>query len=329
MNTPSNATFPLPRIVAALAGMIAYLLFLFVAFPRVGMWTSYLSAVPILLGASLLGVKGGVGAWVIVTVAIPLVVMHHQSSGYGVALRGYGYPLAGMLLLGAVLVGHVRDLHSRLSQLRQALKDAGMTDHLSGLYNRRALYAKAQEEFERVRGEKKGRTGARRTCGSKAPPGNLRKGRPSAGTGGVFACAILDIDGFRELNERFGYKAGDEVIRGIGAILMKETSIRKADFAARFSAEKFLLLFPETSAVDAQSPVRRVFDAIASAEFAAGDGSTLTVKVSIGLSQLHQVDTAFDQLLHRAEHALRQAKAGGKNRIVLYENPGSESPPSL
>jgi diguanylate cyclase (GGDEF)-like protein len=293
------------------------------------MWTTYVSAVPIVLASGLLGLKAGVGVWLIVTVASPLVLVHHHSISYGLALRDYGYLLAGMSLMTAVLVGHIHDLHSRLSQLRKAVRDAAMTDHLSGLYNRSALYAIAEKEFERVTGGRGGTARARPTRKPNARGDKLRNGRASDGNSDVFACAVLDIDEFRELNERFGYKAGDEVIRGIGAILMKETSIRKADFAARFSAEKFLLLFPETSAVDAQSPVRRVFDAITSAEFAAGDGSTLTVKVSIGLSQLHQVDTAFDQLLHRAEHALRQAKAGGKNRIVLYENPGSESPPSL
>ncbi len=329
MNIPGKATIPLRRIAVTLAVLIGYVLFLFFALPPGGMWTTYVSAVPIVLAAGLLGLKAGVGVWLIVTFAAPLILVHHQSMSYCLALRACGYSLAGMSLLTAVLVGHVHDLYSRLSQLRKAVRDAAMTDHLSGLYNRSALYAIAEKEFERTTGAKGETPRSRPTREPKAYTDKLGNGRSSGGNNGVFACAILDIDGFRELNERFGYKAGDEVIRGIGAILMKETSIRKADFAARFSAEKFLLLFPETSAVDAQSPVRRVFDAIASAEFAAGDGSTLTVKVSIGLSQLHQVDTAFDQLLHRAEHALRQAKAGGKNRIVLYENPGSESPPSL
>jgi diguanylate cyclase (GGDEF)-like protein len=133
------------------------------------------------------------------------------------------------------------------------------------------------------------------------------------------ALLMIDIDYFKKLNDHYGHHVGDQVLRDVASILMKD--MREIDTAARYGGEEFVIILPETSASGAVQVAHRLRRGVAQAKFFAG--SPLAVEhlsISIGLA-VFPVDAQYkSDLIEFADAALYAAKSAGRNRVVLYSD---------
>lgn len=125
-------------------------------------------------------------------------------------------------------------------------------------------------------------------------------------------CALmLDLDQFKELNDKHGHLAGDEVLRGFANNL--QSDLRQADIICRWGGEEFILLLKDTKPEQARELGEKIRQQAELSRFT-HNGSNLQITVSIGLAQL-QADDALNQLIARADRALYRAKQSGRNRL--------------
>ena len=177
-------------------------------------------------------------------------------------------------------------IHRSLSVPR--LEAEARLDPKTGLYNARHLEAALREEIERAE----------------------RFDRP-------FSVLVADLDLLREVNNNYGHLAGDAVLKSIADIFTK--TLRPYDVPTRFGGEEFAILLPETCPEDALNIAERIRSAVAATLFRIpGHDRTISVTLSIGVAS-HASGESTDDLMHRADLALYQAKSGGRNRVSLLE----------
>lgn len=203
-------------------------------------------------------------------------------------------PFSFSELLARVRVG------SRVVKYQRHLEHQSHVDALTGLYNRRALEEKFQEEFERAK-------------------------RYSH----ALSVLILDIDNFKTINDTYGHHGGDTALVRIAEILREKT--RQSDFSARFGGEEFVLVLPETDQENAHQVATKIHDEIRICTFGKPD-RTFTLTVSIGLcSTSDRPYSEWRQMLDTADQALYRAKNRGKDRVetwVADANPDPTLPPA-
>jgi diguanylate cyclase (GGDEF)-like protein len=176
----------------------------------------------------------------------------------------------------------------QLQALIYQLETMARTDELTGLYNRRWL----NMTLERVWAE------------------SLRHGRP-------LAFMMIDLDGFKQVNDELGHQCGDDILRLTAKVI--ESNCRQVDHVARYGGDEFCVLMPETEPEEAVAAGRRVLDAFTSAISMRRDSSRI-VSMSIGISHINMSGPAnTTQLVAHADEALYAAKAAGKNTIRLRE----------
>lgn len=127
------------------------------------------------------------------------------------------------------------------------------------------------------------------------------------------AMLIMDLDGFKQVNDRYGHPFGDEVLRA--AVRAAQLTIRSTDTLGRMGGEEFAVLMPDTDKDGAWCLAERIRLAIAAAEVTSG-GIGLHPTVSIGLA-MRTAGEQFDALYARADLALYAAKDAGRNRTVM------------
>jgi diguanylate cyclase (GGDEF)-like protein len=191
---------------------------------------------------------------------------------------------AMMALLGTALIGAAR-AHRRTLALTAALQRRATTDALTGLANRRHLTAAIDTEVRRARR-----------------------------TGRALSLAILDIDHFKRINDTHGHPGGDAVLREIARVLRETT--RAGDILGRIGGEEFAVLMPETDTAQAERACERLRAAVAGRTVALGGTVATRVTVSTGVALLSAGEAA-DHLMCRADKALYEAKAGGRNQVRL------------
>ncbi|MBI4510035.1 MAG: diguanylate cyclase [Deltaproteobacteria bacterium] len=182
----------------------------------------------------------------------------------------------------------IKELTDQLQQANAKLNQLAVTDPLTGLHNRRSLYAQLEREFGRAQ----------------------RYGRP-------LTCTMIDIDFFKQVNDRYGHQVGDRVLRMVGDVL--RATIRATDVAGRFGGEEFMILAPETGRDTATTLGERIRATVQGCSEAAGDGIPL-VTVSVGIATTESLDgCGYDDLVHLADDALYRAKRDGRNRVVIAD----------
>ena len=177
----------------------------------------------------------------------------------------------------------ILSLFSALEAERAALMAA--LDPLTGLGGRRALEDCLQQEWSRMQ----------------------REGRPCA-------VALLDIDRFKEINDRHGHLSGDQVLTRFAALL--RANLRSYDGVFRYGGEEFVLCLPGVHAPVAKRPVDRIREAAGRAAFATATGKPLRISFSAGVAELAAAASPT-QTLEFADGALYRAKAEGRNRVYL------------
>jgi diguanylate cyclase (GGDEF)-like protein len=127
---------------------------------------------------------------------------------------------------------------------------------------------------------------------------------------------MVDLDHFKSVNDTYGHKAGDLVLRKVGEIL--STVFRTTDLAARYGGEEFVVLLPHTSEEAAWKLAERVRTAIENCAFDFG-GQNFSVTASIGVASVEggSLSATDDDLVLKADKALYQAKNNGRNMVVV------------
>lgn len=169
-----------------------------------------------------------------------------------------------------------------LTQLRQ-LKDLAARDYLTGLYNRRHFFERGDYLVNEARA-----------------------------LGLPVSVAILDIDHFKELNDRHGHDVGDKALAAVAKTLNQSAS-RGFNLIARVGGEEFAILFPGAGLAEAARLCEVIRETIAREPLVL-EGQELPLTVSLGVTEIARED-AFDTCLGLADGALYAAKQGGRNRV--------------
>lgn len=167
----------------------------------------------------------------------------------------------------------------------QTIKDYSEKDFLTGLFNRRYLFAQA--------------------------PSRIRKKQKR---GGAVCLAMLDIDYFKKINDQYGHETGDVVLRDLGKQLRRHFAHR--GIAARLGGEEFCLLLDDDAASAAAS-LEKFRREVAATDFTCG-GVRCSFSISIGLCVSTHLD--LETMLKNADEALYMAKNNGRNRLEIWNN---------
>ena len=127
---------------------------------------------------------------------------------------------------------------------------------------------------------------------------------------------LIDIDHFKNVNDRFGHAAGDEALRKLGDCLAR-SFIRKSDFVARYGGDEFAVILPDTRAVHAGKLIDSLLRRAEAIRLASGPDEAL-VTCSVGYTEVSDEDSV-ETLLARADEALYKAKSAGRNRAEFLE----------
>src|SRR5665213_1538954 len=161
--------------------------------------------------------------------------------------------------------------------------ELAVTDQLTGLHNRRYMIGQLEALVQRA----------------------TRGGAP-------VAALLIDIDHFKKINDSFGHDVGDEVLREFAVRLA--TNVRAIDLPCRYGGEEFVIIMPDTAVDDAERIAERIRRYVAGSPFRVAQGTELlTVTISIGVAVLSGADDTSEALLKRADEALYEAKAAGRN----------------
>jgi diguanylate cyclase (GGDEF)-like protein len=133
------------------------------------------------------------------------------------------------------------------------------------------------------------------------------------------ALLMIDIDLFKQINDTFGHHVGDQILRDISTILMKD--MREIDTVARYGGEEFVIVLPETDERGAMQVAQRLRRAVAAANFFAGSPNEIRhLTISIGLAVSGQDALHKRELIESADAALYEAKARNRNQVIAYSS---------
>ncbi len=190
----------------------------------------------------------------------------------------------------AQLIKEKEELRRQLEAKNAQLEQMAATDALTGVYNRRHFSRVLDQLFaEAARYDKD------------------------------LACVMIDLDGYKQLNDTFGHQVGDQLLVMAGKVI--SANMRRMDVAARYGGDEFVLLLPQASCEEASTAAGRIRE-----EFFASSATLLRrkdgVTMSIGVSSLKINQAAnADQLVAQADSALYKSKQHGRNRVSVAENP--------
>lgn len=230
----------------------------------------------------------------------PLIINTQYSSSAYVPLIARGNPL-GILRLEDRRDGKAFDqdgsslLQSVGTMVALALNNAqlyatAVMDRLTGLYVRRYFDIRIAEEVDQAQ----------------------RYGK-------ALSLLMLDLDHFKKLNDTYGRQTGDMVLQKCAQIVRDNT--RKSDICCRFGGEEFAILLPENSIESAEILANKLCDHIATVPFIGSSDQVLKVTTSIGVAQFHEGMASAETFVQVTDEALYNAKAKGRNRVELADQP--------
>ncbi|HEU4851545.1 MAG TPA: sensor domain-containing diguanylate cyclase [Telluria sp.] len=198
--------------------------------------------------------------------------------------------------LGTELVEHMASIIAICLEnviSNEMLKYIGLTDSLTGVYNRRYMDRRLLEEIARAR----------------------RQGYP-------VSCLYIDLDHFKHVNDTVGHQGGDEVLREVAGRIKDE--LRLSDALGRFGGEEFVALLIDADLEAAGHVAERIRAGVESSPVTLASAFKVRSTVSIGVAtlEMHAADQAIDasaqHLVARADAALYRAKEAGRNRVIRF-----------
>jgi diguanylate cyclase (GGDEF)-like protein len=185
-----------------------------------------------------------------------------------------------------------------IDRLRNEVADLALLDDLTGVGNRRQLVQRLTEECAR----------------------SGRNGEP-------FALLVIDLDGFKQVNDTHGHAAGDACLQHF--TLMAQTRLRPGDLLARTGGDEFCVVLPSSTLREGIMIARRVLE-VCRQDAEGCSGNDIPIGVSIGVAQWSREIGDFpDRLIAAADHALYEAKKEGKNRYAAYDPAPQPAVPAL
>ena len=170
--------------------------------------------------------------------------------------------------------------------LYQDVQELAITDSLTGVFNRRYYLERFKEELERSK------------------KFNYK-----------FCCLMVDIDYFKDYNDRYGHILGDAILRELAKTIQENT--RQIDLIGRYGGEEFSIILSETDKDAATLAAGSIRQAVEYKPIRAYD-EELKIRVSIGISTFPDDGQDIETLIDRADSALYQAKQAGRNKVCVY-----------
>ena len=200
-------------------------------------------------------------------------------------------PLQSVIMLVLVFLSMAWNfgfLLMAIDRLRNEVADLALLDDLTGVGNRRHLLQRLTEECAR----------------------SDRSGEP-------FALLVIDLDGFKGINDTHGHAAGDACLQHF--TLMAQTRLRPGDLLARTGGDEFCVVLPSSTLRDGAMIARRILE-VCRADADQCAGTEIPIAVSIGVAQWSREIGPFpDRLIAAADHALYEAKRNGRNGYATYD----------
>lgn len=189
--------------------------------------------------------------------------------------------LALLIAVLSISVGSWRS--RRMAEAEERLEQLAYKDELTGLGNYRQFRDRLTEETQRA--------------------GRYR--RP-------LSLILLDLDGFKTLNDRYGHQAGNLVLEKVGETI--RNAVRSSDIASRYGGDEFAVICPETTAIEAAQLAERIRSLIADVDVA---GPEYQITLTAGVAALGRGERGPGTLIDSADSALYRGKSLGGNRVVL------------
>ncbi|MFT4121817.1 GGDEF domain-containing protein [Bradyrhizobium sp.] len=257
--------------------------------------TPILMVLPLLLGKQ--DGRENPGARLTAIVAFMVLAVHVVRSGSALVGLGGGITainfngLQALLILMLVFLAMAWNfgcLLMAIERLRNEVADLALLDDLTGVANRRHLLQRLTEECAR----------------------SERSGEP-------FSLLVIDLDGFKIINDTHGHAAGDACLQHF--TLMAQTRLRPGDLLARTGGDEFCIVLPASGLREAASIARRVLE-VCRQDAAACTSNDIPIAISIGVAEWDRSIGQFpDRLIAHADHALYDAKKNGKNDFAVYD----------
>ncbi len=201
------------------------------------------------------------------------------------------WSLAGILLIVfGISYFVIRRGVVELKETQEVLRRQTITDPLTGTYNKRQIELMGRREFARALRRRE-------------------KGAADAGLGVL----MIDIDRFKEVNDRYGHLAGDDLLQQFAERIA--ASLRSYDALGRFGGEEFLVLLPGSDLAQTSSVAEKILDLIRKEPFHLEE-APLKLTASIGMTTLEEGDEDLMQVLRRADRNLYRAKSAGRDQAV-------------
>ncbi len=184
------------------------------------------------------------------------------------------------------LQDELENKNQRLMELVDEIKKLAVTDHLTGLYNRRHMNKILSLEFQRVKRYNE-----------------------------ALSCLMVDVDHFKRINDNFGHAIGDMVLSGIAAKLTE--CFRAVDIIARWGGEEFVVLMPQTTLDEATDAAQRLLKSISKTKFEPIGDESITISIGLCNTPDTEIDGA-ESIVDYADEALLAAKRNGRDRLETY-----------
>jgi diguanylate cyclase (GGDEF)-like protein/PAS domain S-box-containing protein len=186
----------------------------------------------------------------------------------------------------------------RIEEQNGELRRLASRDSLTGCFNRRALFEFAEDLFAAAR------RGQTHLC-----------------------CLMVDIDHFKQFNDRYGHAVGDQVIQVVARSL--SAALRQADVLARYGGEEFCIVLPGAGPQDALALAERMrADIEANARSAVRGTEVMPITASFGAASLNVAARSIEVLIDQADQALYRSKQAGRNRVTLWERAAAPGLPA-
>lgn len=217
-----------------------------------------------------------------------------SGSGSHEWLEIYTYPIMNQEGVVTHVIEYVRNITDRKraeeasQRFIKELETLSSEDSLTGLLNRRMIFERVRHEIERVRRYRV-----------------------------ELSLIFCDLDNFKEINDTYGHKAGDEVLKTVADILRQ--SVRTSDVVGRYGGDEFLLILPQTLLKMAQELAERIRITVQETKFEMPGNKSAGITMSIGVAFYDGTETDVDALISRIDTALYVSKRSGKNQVYSLD----------
>ncbi len=195
-------------------------------------------------------------------------------------------PFSGGAVITSIDITALKRAEEELRESEKYYRELSITDELTGLYNRRHFHVELEAETSRAD----------------------RYGRP-------LSLLMVDIDDFKQYNDRFSHPEGDKVLARLGQVIQR--CLRATDSAFRYGGEEFTLLLAETAGEEAVVVAERIRSEFAEQDFRpTSEDLVVRLTLSAGIAQYHAAEEVTD-FVKRADQGMYMAKGKGKNRVHL------------